>query len=394
MKPLMSQLSIPYQGADRGQKLAPGVKLLKRWAILESDDDLTFPFLSQFNDGRLLLQATQGVHCTRRELAFHMISPDAGQTWKEVAMPLRGDSLNQWGLVTFQLESTIYTYEQRWQTRGRPMTSYRWACDADSAPWKNQKQVEADGDSFFTPRPWGDEQEVQFELPEDYDGYCLHLPPIEVGQGRLVALVFGSKKSTGRTSIQTEMAYSNVLAIESMDTGLTWRVCGRVSDFDAPPADRRIGYEGPCEPAAIHLGDGRILVIVRTGNIAFDRSPEHCLMHRSFSRDGGRTWSPLESLGIHGVRPELRRLADGRIFLICGRPGNLLIPVDPDTGDLGEVSDLFQGDPALHYESCCNPACVEVAPGRLLYVYSHSKLCNGGVVGTNKNRLMAALIQV
>lgn len=390
----MSQLLNPYPRADRGQKLAPGVKLLNRWPILESDEDLNFPFLSQFSDGRLLLQMTRGVHCTRMEQTFHMLSSDMGQTWKPVAMPLRGDSLIQWGLTTFQFGSRIFTYEQRWSTRGRPMIGYRWGCDVDSTPWKSQREVEQTGDSFFTPQPWGEPQEVRFDVPDDYRGYCLHLPPITVGDGRLVALVHGAKRMARSTSLQKEIDYSNVLAIESTDTGRTWQVCGRVSDYDSPPADKRIGYEGPSEPAAIQLGDGRILVVVRTGNSNFDLPDARSLMHRSFSNDGGRTWTPLESLGIQGVRPELRQLSDGRIFLICGRPGNLLIPVDPDTGELGEASDIFSGDPAQYHESCCNPACVEVAPGRLLFIYSHSSLCGSSVIGTDKNRCMAALLEV
>jgi hypothetical protein len=390
----MSQLLTPYPRADVGQKLAPGVKILKRWTILESEEDLNFPFLSQFSDGRLLLQATRGVHCTRAEQAFHLISYDNGENWKSVAMPLRGDSLIQWGMTTFQNGSKIYNYEQRWSSRGRPMIGYRWVCDVDSIPWKSQKEVERDGDSFFTPRPWSEGQEVRYDVPDDYRGYNLHLPPIADGDGRLVALVHGTKQVATETARQKDLEYANVLAIESTDTGRTWQVCGRVSDFDSPPADKRIGYEGPCEPAAIHLRDGRILVVVRTGNVHFEPPDARGMMHRSFSSDGGRTWTPLESLGIPGVRPELRRLSDGRIFLICGRPGNLLIPVDPDTGELGAASDIFSGDPSLYYESCCNPACVEVSPGRLLFIYTHGNLCGGNGGGTNTNRLIAALIQV
>jgi len=390
----MSQLLTPYYRADRGQKMAPGVRLIKRWPILESDEDLTFPFITQFSDGRLLLQATQGVHCTRMERTIHMVSTDQGETWKTVAMPLRVDSMVQWGLSTFQIGSRIYTYESRWSTRGQPMIGYRWSCEVNSIPWKSQREVEQTGDPFFTPQPWGDEQDVRYELPEDYRGYGLHLPPMVMADRRLVALVHGAKRVATATTRQKELEYANVLAIESTDTGRTWQVCGRVTDFDSPPADGRIGYEGPCEPAGIHLGNGRMLVVVRTGNIYFDPPHEQGLMHRSFSNDGGRTWTPLESLGIPGVRPELRRLADGRIFLICGRPGNRLIPVDPDTGELGEASDIFSGEPSLYHESCCNPTCVEVAPGRLLFIYSHSKLCGGGIVGTNTNRLMAALIEV
>lgn len=393
MKPLNSSLLIPYTGADRGQKLADGVKVLKRWAILESQEDLAFPFLSRFSDGRVLLQATTGVHCTRSEQTVHLISEDQGESWRPVAMPLLFDSLVQWGMCTFQYESKIYTHEQRWQTRARPMVGYRWERNVEG-PWKSQKQVQADGDSYIAPRPWSEAQEVCYELPDDYTGYNLHLPPVEVGDGRLVALVHGVKKGSPHTARQQELKYSNVLALESTDTGRSWRVCGRVSDFSAPPSDSRIGFEGPCEPAGVHLGDGRILVVVRTGNINIDPPGRPGLMHRSISRDGGRTWSPLQSLGIPGTRPEFRQLADGRIFLICGRPGNLLIPVDRQTGDLGEVSDIFRGDPALFFESCCNPSCVEVEPGRLLFVYSHSKLCNGGVGGANPNRLMAALLQV
>jgi hypothetical protein len=388
----MSLLLTPSPTADHGQKLADGVKLLKRWTILESDEDLTFPFLSPFDDGRVLLQATKGVHCTRAEQTIHMISADQGRTWQPVAMPLAFDSLLQWGLMTFQGDSKIYTYEQRWQMRSRPMIGYRWERGVDG-PWKSQKQVEADGDSYIAPRPWSDAQEVRYELPDDYAGYNLHLPPLILGN-RWLALIHGSKRHAPSTSEQRELQYSNVLAIESTDTGRSWRVCGRVSDFQSPPSDSRIGFEGPCEPAGVHLGDGRILVVMRTGNINIDPPGRPGLMHRTISRDGGRTWSPLQSLGIPGTRPEFRQLSDGRIFLICGRPGNLLIPVDPQTGDLGDISDVFRGDPALFFESCCNPSCVEVSPGRLLYVYSHTKLCNGGVTGNNPNRLMAALLQV
>lgn len=388
----MSLLMNPsLEDIEKGQNLADGVTILRRWTILESGEDLAFPFISRFHDGRLLLQLTKGVHCTRSEQSMYLVSSNQGWTWQSVAMPLLFDSLMQWGLVTFEHQSRIYTYEQRWQFRSRPMVGYRWERGVDG-PWKSQKQVEADGDSFITPGPWSEEQIVHYELPDDYAGYNLHLAPLMLADGRWLALVHGTKHNARSTTMLKELKYSNVLALESIDKGRSWQVCARVTDFDEPPADMRIGFEGPCEPAAIQLADGRILAIVRTGNANFDPAGRQGLMHRTFSADGGRTWSPLESLGMPGVRPEFRQLADGRIFLICGRPGNLLIPVDAQTGELGEVSDIFRGAPELYYESCCNPSAVEVAPGQLLFIYSRGKLCGTG--GAGPNRMMAALIQV
>lgn len=391
---LMSRPMMPYAGADRGHKLTAEMKVLKRWPIFESAEELNFPDLMRFGNGQLLVQACRGTHCTRMERSIFLVSSDLGETWKEVSAPMRGDALALSGLSMFEQGSQILAYEGRWSCRGRPLIGYRWARDAASTVWKNQAEVEQDGDSFYVPAPWGDERQVQYVVPDDYQGFVLHQPPMAMPDGRLVAMVFGDKKNAPVSSQQKELKFSNVFAIESTDGGLTWRECGRVTDFDSPPPDSQIGYEGPCEPGPIHLGNGHILVAMRTGNVNFESQGRQGMMHWSISHDAGRTWSPVKSLGVPGVLPKFCRLADGRLFLSYGRPGNRLARFDPETGRLGEPSDIFCGDPKFYFESCCNPSCVEVAPNRLLYTYSHSKLCGNGTVGATVNRLMAALIQV
>lgn len=62
------------------------------------------------------------------------------------------------------------------------------------------------------------------------------------------------------------------------------------------------------EHMTVELSDGRLLMLVRT----------HYGIGRSFSCDGGKTWSPGEDSGIKGPNSRffIRRLASGRILLV------------------------------------------------------------------------------
>jgi sialidase-1 len=87
----------------------------------------------------------------------------------------------------------------------------------------------------------------------------------------------------------------------SDDGGKTWR--NGKGHVDAPK-------RGAMEPEVVELNDGRILMIVRT---------QLGYIGKSYSSDGGETWSKLESLGVRAPEAPstLRRIpSTGDLVLI------------------------------------------------------------------------------
>ncbi|RMF37476.1 MAG: exo-alpha-sialidase, partial [Planctomycetota bacterium] len=131
----------------------------------------------------------------------------------------------------------------------------------------------------------------------------------------------------------------------SDDRGRTWRPGrGRV---DAP---RR----GAMEPDVVELKDGRLLMIIRT---------QLGYIGRSYSSDGGDTWSPMESMGIQAPEAPatIRRIpATGDLMLIWnntyspeadhgGRRTPLVAAVSTDEGQSWRIAGELESDPARTY---------------------------------------------
>jgi hypothetical protein len=74
--------------------------------------------------------------------------------------------------------------------------------------------------------------------------------------------------------------------------------------------DEETGQEGFDEPAMVDLGDGELLVVMRTGRAA--------PLHQVRSLDHGFTWGEPESLHMPGLDPCLLLLSDGTLALSSG----------------------------------------------------------------------------
>ena len=112
-----------------------------------------------------------------------------------------------------------------------------------------------------------------------------------------------------------------VLVAEHLVTGpARWVCCSLVSDDEGATWQRSnlidIGghghHDGATEPTVAELGDGRLLMIIRT-NLGF--------FWQAFSEDGGRYWreigrSPLDASSSPG---QLVRLQSGRLLLVWNR---------------------------------------------------------------------------
>lgn len=87
----------------------------------------------------------------------------------------------------------------------------------------------------------------------------------------------------------------------STDQGASWKYRSTIA-YDA-----KTGQESFCEPGLADLGNGELLVVMRTGRYA--------PMYQARSKDGGKTWGKPESLHTLGLEPKLALLPNG--VLVC-----------------------------------------------------------------------------
>ena len=134
--------------------------------------------------------------------------------------------------------------------------------------------------------------------------------PLEM-DGRLLTTAFLRFQGDDLTS---------TVVVESDDEGRTWRYLSTAAGPEAVP-DSPIGT---CEPSMIQLETGELMCVMRVGN-GLDWK-----LVRTYSSDGGRSWSPVDTLPAWSVRPRLLRLSNGVLLMSAGRPGIYLwLSTDP-----------------------------------------------------------------
>lgn len=94
---------------------------------------------------------------------------------------------------------------------------------------------------------------------------------------------------------------------ESTDDGKSWRW---LAEIPARPGDHPKDYH---ELHAVETADGRIVCQVRNHNQANSHETLQCE-----SKDGGKTWTPPEPIGVWGLPSHLLRLKDDRLLMTYG----------------------------------------------------------------------------
>jgi len=188
-------------------------------------------------------------------------------------------------------------------------------------------------------------------IPQIWWGDMKRLPG-----GRLVALTYPYY------SRQQPVPFTSAASYQSEDRGRTWRKVGEIL-YDEP--DRR--RDGFTEPALERLRDGRLFGVLRTtdGNGV---GP----MYRTWSSDGGATWSKPEVFTETGVLPRLLQLGNGALVLASGRPG-VDVRVSADGGrtwtapkELVPVPDRGK----IQADSCGYTSLLPLGKDRFLIAYS------------------------
>jgi hypothetical protein len=160
--------------------------------------------------------------------------------------------------------------------------------------------------------------------------------------------------------------YFRDVLIASHDEGKTWAQRSVVAAVEAEDNPWPwMGQEGPNESALVRLADDRLLTVFRTGNGNIGET---------WSSDDGKTWTPPIAAPFKGVAPRVRRLSNGMLALITGRPDpvELILSVDGNGKEWTSPITIAENHPqqqaggSTHYTDF-----IEVEPGKLLVVYDN-----------------------
>jgi len=154
---------------------------------------------------------------------------------------------------------------------------------------------------------------------------------------------------------------TSVVAFRS-DDGYSWSFAGTILDAAGVPASE----EGPNQNDLVLLSDDQTIMAVMRVDSGEGPTARYSPLVRSFSSDGGSTWTAAESFGdgFATGHPRLTRTADGQILLSA----NQLAPTDRDlllywnAGDgrnweprsVSYWHNFLEPDPALRFTPAVN----------------------------------------
>jgi len=183
----------------------------------------------------------------------------------------------------------------------------------------------------------------------------------------------------------------STVAVASPDEGRHWEYLSTI----AGPADTPGANEGFDEPCLLRLDSGELLCVSRVGSGADQQ------LARSYSPDGGQTWSPLDRLPAYSVAPQLCKLQNGALLLATGRPGLFLwLSADP-RGKAWQSIDLIAHHnaavpqwPMTAGQTTAYTALVEVEPNRALLVYDRAPFGWDAVPAESGERSQIWMVEV
>ena len=166
---------------------------------------------------------------------------------------------------------------------------------------------------------------------------------------------------------------SLISAERSADGGRTWQMlCPDIPDMNGENAKSHMFHE----PHVAELADGTLVGMVRYhGDDGGKGLAKHGngYMRVTFSKDGGKTWTPMAPTPLLGLPPHLLPLSDGRLVCVYGRrlanPGfGEFACISDDGGKTWDVANEIALAPS-HCGDLGYPASCILANGDILTVF-------------------------
>ncbi|MCM8789184.1 MAG: glycoside hydrolase [Candidatus Omnitrophica bacterium] len=294
-------------------------------------DTRWFPFVFKHTDGSLLLYIECGYDAHFSPF-FRLRSIDCGKTWIELATNVPRISvahsfkdgqlleLDTYGVLSSK-EKDVYLLYGAWSYPSMPSEKVKRDFVRIYAPSFRPINLQTYINHGAYPTfPWHElfnfATGKQAEASDVFLGGTYFTSIIELEDETLVGLGYWYPKQGQRLD-----RYA-VGCFESRDRGRTWiekSIVGYDPDFP----------EGYCEPTLVQLKDGRLYAAMRTGSF----------LYHTWSEDSGKSWKKPEQLKLidsdilpERVWPVCKKLNDGTLVMVYGRPGKDIIFDPSGTG--------------------------------------------------------------
>jgi hypothetical protein len=347
-----------------------------------------FPTIHLFSTGEILVtmrMSPDEVH-PEGEFSAYCTSNDGGQTWSPRYTMGAGANVDAAYTQVPPSDGTFLSlgagYESPIPYPPGQMQQFQVALTKYSRGGMEFTQVR---DAILRLRtPARSEPMMLFDLGTK-DTSKLSVAPEATPWGAIIDGLNGDLLSTAYYTADKNGRKQTVL-IRSKDQGKSWDEYGIIAGIGASEKYWSwMGEDGPDETALVRLADQRLYALFRTGGDA--------PMGQSWSSDDGKTWTEPKPTGFKGVAPHLRRLSNGVLACVTGRPGPVTLMLDVD----GRGESWSHATVVFKERSSCYSDVIELKPGKLLVVcdsipYGPQKIPDSDKAA--KNTIYATFVEI
>ena len=152
----------------------------------------------------------------------------------------------------------------------------------------------------------------------------------------------------------------------SHDGCKTFSYLSTIADCQSAPIDPRA--EGYCEPDLLHVGDGHLVAVLRTGG-----HEVYTPMYVAHSYDSGKTWEKPFKIHDFGVFPKLIKLQNGSLVCSAGKIGSFLLFSSDDGLTWSEPIYICDNDGQWDRGPSGYTTLLETAPNEILVIYDETE---------------------
>ncbi len=207
------------------------------------------------------------------------------------------------------------------------------------------------------------------------DGGHTWEPPIRVVPSAphgLIECADGRLLYVGNNAYERVRKTSALVAAESRDQGITWRILSTIPMFPRLPEGSPLSGAYWGEPHVVEVAPGRLVAMARYEERPKAQEDQNCFLWQFESNDGGSTWTEPHRTDIWGKPPHLLRLRDGRLLVTYGirhgATGQRACLSYDDGRTWDYPNEIILRDDAPN-EDLGYPATIECADGSLVTVY-------------------------